>query len=140
MRQFIRHPSDIPIEVHSASEFADGRGYNVGLGGVALRCPRQLQAGLIVELEIASVEPLFKTNARVAWCREGGGDFEIGVEFLSADDAFRARMVEQVCSIESYKKLVQRTEGRKLSTEQAAMEWIAKFASQFPDPGLEDMH
>src|SRR5262249_24926907 len=52
MRQFIRHPSDVPIEVNSASEFADGRGYNVGLGGVALRCPRRLEAGLIVELEI----------------------------------------------------------------------------------------
>jgi hypothetical protein len=31
---------------------------------------------------------------------------ELGVEFLHQDDAFKARMVEQVCFIENYKKAV----------------------------------
>ena len=140
MRQFIRHPSDIPIEVSRIGEFADARGHNVSLGGVAFRCSSQLEAGIIVQLRIPFVQPLFETNARVAWCRECEEGFELGVEFLDADDAFRARMVEQVCSIESYKKTIQQTEGRRLTTEEAAMEWIEKYASQFPDPRQEDMH
>lgn len=135
MRQFIRHPVDIPIEVSRAAEFLDARSYNVSLGGLALRCGSQLEAGIIVQLRIPSVQPLFETSARVSWCHECDEGFELGVEFLDADDAFRARMVEQVCAIESYKKTVYQTEGRSLSTQEAAMEWIGKHASQFPDPG-----
>jgi hypothetical protein len=45
-------------------------------------------------------------------------------------------MVGQVCHIESYKKVVYQAEGRLLTAEEAAMEWIGKHASQFPDPGL----
>jgi hypothetical protein len=51
----------------------------------------------------------------------------------------RARMVEQVCHIENYKKVVYQAEGRLLTAEEAAMEWISKYASQFPDPGPEGM-
>jgi hypothetical protein len=139
MRQFIRHPVDIPIEVSRATEFAGARSYNVSLGGLALRCGAELEVGGIVQLRIPFVQPLFETKARIVWCRECEAGFELGVEFLDADDAFRARMVEQVCAIESYKKTVSQTEGRSLSTDEAAMEWIAKYASQFPDPGREDL-
>jgi hypothetical protein len=41
-------------------------------------------------------------------------------------------MVEQVCHIENYKKEIYRAEGRLLSSEQAAMEWIIRYASRFP--------
>jgi hypothetical protein len=52
----------------------------------------------------------------------------------------RARMVEQVCYIENYKKVVYQTEGRLLTAEEAAMEWICKYASQFPDPDPNGVH
>jgi hypothetical protein len=42
-------------------------------------------------------------------------------------------MVEQVCHIENYKKEVYQTEGRLLTAEEAAVEWIHKYASQFPN-------
>jgi hypothetical protein len=83
---------------------------------------------------------MFETKARVVWCSACEGGFELGVEFLAAEDAFRARMVEQVCYIEQYKKMVYQTEGRLLTAEEAAMEWIGKYASQFPDPGPEGVH
>jgi hypothetical protein len=140
MRQFIRHPVDIPIEVSSAAEFADVSGYNVSLGGLALRCGSQLEAGIIVQLRIPFVQPLFEASARVAWCHECEEGFELGLEFMDPGDAFRARMVEQVCAIESYRKTIYQTEGRSLSTQEAAMEWIGKYASQFPDPGQDDMN
>ena len=141
MRQLIRHPADIPIEVSRTAEFAAGaHSYNVSLGGLALRCASHVEAGHIVQLRIPFVQPLFETTARVAWCHECDDGFDLGVEFLDADDAFRARMVEQVCAIESYKNTVNETEGRTLSTEEAAMEWIEKHASEFPNPGHEDKH
>jgi hypothetical protein len=42
------------------------------------------------------------------------------------------RMVEQVCHIEQYKKELFEDEGRALTGEQAAMEWIKRFAEGFP--------
>jgi hypothetical protein len=136
MRQFIRHPVDIPIEVSSTAP-ADGRCYNVSHGGLALRCAICLETGDLVLLRIPLVQPTFESSARVAWCSACDQGFELGVEFLDAQDAFRARMVEQVCSIESYRNAIRRAEGRDLTSEEAAIEWISKYAAQFPDPSTE---
>jgi hypothetical protein len=38
-------------------------------------------------------------------------------------------MVEQVCHIEHYRKEVMVCEGRQLTSEDAAKEWVAKYAS-----------
>jgi hypothetical protein len=44
-------------------------------------------------------------------------------------------MVEQVCHIEDYRRSVLRTERRELSLDEAAAEWIAKHAADFPQIG-----
>ena len=41
-------------------------------------------------------------------------------------------MIEQICHIEHYRKEVARVEGRELSTQEAASEWISRYASDFP--------
>ncbi|HEU0077282.1 MAG TPA: hypothetical protein VFQ76_06510, partial [Longimicrobiaceae bacterium] len=63
-----------------------------------------------------------------------GDHFCIGVQFLDAGDAFRARMVEQVCSIDRYRRQVREREGRELTGQEAAEEWIRDHAARFPDP------
>jgi hypothetical protein len=137
MRQFIRHPADVPIEVSAGdpSDRAAHQASNVSLGGLAFRAARELAPGQVVEVRIHCVRPVFETRARVVWCRERDGGFDLGVQFLTAEDAFRARMVEQVCHIETYRKTVQETEGRLLTGKEAAMEWIARYAAEFPEPG-----
>ena len=42
-------------------------------------------------------------------------------------------MIEQVCYIENYRRKVKEEQGRELDSKQAAMEWIARNASDFPD-------
>lgn len=140
MRHYMRHPIDIPIEVDRASDCAEAVSENISVGGLALRSRSQLEQGLIVSLRIPSVQPSFETNARVAWCRECDEGFELGVEFLGAEDAFRARMVQQICSIESYKKAVYEQEQRSLTTQEAAIEWIHKYAHSFPGTTHDDVH
>jgi hypothetical protein len=137
MRQFIRHPADIPIEVSAGDQLAHAtrHTYNVSLGGLAFQSDYELGPGIVVEVRIPFVRPAFETKARVVWCGAREGGFELGVEFLNPEDAFRARMVEQVCYIENYKREVYQTEGRLLTAEEAAMEWIGKYASRFPDTG-----
>lgn len=142
MRHFIRHPADIPIEVSAGDPSLHGahHTHNLGLGGLAFHCEREIDPGSVIALSIPVVRPVFSTSARVVWCRAGQRGYELGVEFLDPDDAFRARMVEQVCHIEEYRQAVQREEGRLISSEQAAMEWIEKHAAQFPEAGHDGRH
>jgi hypothetical protein len=145
MRRFMRHPTGIPIEVSSdpsgdaAPEREPNALLDVGFGGLAFRVGTALDPGAIVRVRIAFVQPAFETEARVIWCRRGAGGFRVGAEFLQAQDGFRARMVEQVCHIESYRQRVRAREHRELTPGEAALEWIAKFAAHFPKGGGDEL-
>ncbi|HEX6369439.1 MAG TPA: PilZ domain-containing protein, partial [Longimicrobium sp.] len=132
-REFIRHTADVPIEVRTVDgEQASATGLNVSHGGLAFvsdLCPAQ---GATIEIAIPDVDPPFQAHARVAWCRPEAEAFLVGVEFLDSTDAFRARMVEQVCSIDRYRQQVREREGRELTGQEAAEEWIRDHAARFP--------
>ena len=134
MREYIRHPADIPIEFQqdgpapSHSETLT----NISEGGLAFHSHNALAVGAVIMIRIALYQPAYQARARVAWCRPTDNGFDIGAELLDPDDVFRARMVEQLCYIEHYKQLVLRTQGRQLSGQDAALEWIGKFAARFP--------
>ncbi|MDY6992513.1 MAG: hypothetical protein SVR94_07890 [Pseudomonadota bacterium] len=50
---------------------------------------------------------------------------------MQTNDAFRSRMLEQVCQIEKYRQSLEQ-QGRTISIEEAAMEWISRYAAEFP--------
>ena len=43
-------------------------------------------------------------------------------------------MVEQICHIEHYRRTVHESQGRSLSSHEAAPEWIERYAEAFPFP------
>ena len=135
MRSYIRHPSDIPIEYQTdVSESVAGkeRLNNISNGGLSFTSERSLREGAVITIRIDHVKPHFEVQGRVAWCHREQDYFVIGVSFMEEADLFRLRMVEQICHIEQYKSKVQAEEGRHLSGEQAAREWIQKYAGLFP--------
>jgi hypothetical protein len=105
---------------------------NIGECGIAFCADRELVPGTIINLRIPLVNPPFETVARVVWCHGRANGYEIGVEFAQPAQAYSARMCEQVCHIENYRKEIKATEGRELTPEEAAAEWVSKFASKFP--------
>lgn len=132
-REYLRHALDVPLEV----KVLDGvrprsQGVNVSNGGLAFTTDTRLHVGQVVELRIDSVRPPFEAQAQVRWCRQENEHFVVGAQFLNADDAFQSRMVQQVCAIEQYRKDVAKNEGRTLNAQQAAAEWISKYAEKFP--------
>ena len=136
-RQFIRHPVNIPIEVSESSYYPNKESlhvFNVGFGGLAFQSKQVINLGTIVYIKIAYTQPIFEAMAKVIWCRTHQDGAELGVEFFNSDDAFMARMVEQICYIETYKNEVSLKEGRTLTTEGAALEWVSKYAANFPNP------
>ena len=53
---------------------------------------------------------------------------------MPSTDPFAARMLAQVTLIERYRASVLRREGRRLDSDSAALEWIARYAEHFPSP------
>lgn len=132
-RRFIRHTADVPIEIRSvAGQSPHTRtGVDVSVGGLSFLSDDVLPIGSLVEVRIDYVQPPFSARAQVVWARREDGSCRVGVQFLDENDAFRARMVEQVCAIEQYRRQVA-AEGRSLTREAAAREWIERYGSRFP--------
>lgn len=139
-REFLRHTIHVPLEVERVGDAASltQEGVNVSFGGLAFMSDTCPSVGEILRLRIPTVEPAFEGQARVVWCRPEEGKFLVGVQFMDATAAFQSRMVQQVCSIENYREEVRRREGRKLTTQEAAAEWIQRFAGRFPDSETVD--
>ncbi len=133
MRRYIRHPTNIPIEL-----LADGKSggeprlKDVGPGGLCVRTGSPVLPGSRVRVRIPVQRPPFEAEGVVAWCRGIAQGFEVGVRFSGDAVAFALRMVEQICHIEQYRADMRRHQGRVLSSEQAAEEWIGRHASAFP--------
>lgn len=139
-RHFIRHPCSIPIRIEAAAQMRKdavvGKSRNISKGGVCCLSDVPYEKGDCLSLSIDSLEPSFQTVARVMWCKALSDDqYELGVSFFSDREAFAARMVEQVCHIEAYRQQVEAEEGRRLSFDAAAAEWISGFARDFPSGG-----
>ncbi len=134
MRHFIRHPTDIPINcvlkdryycVHNAV-------LDVSAGGLRFATDHYIPPGESIHVNIYVEDPSFEADCEVKWCRQVESLYHVGVNFLTESEAFSFRMIEQVCHIEHYKRQVLTEEGREINGEQAAREWIAKYARSFP--------
>ncbi|HEX6373681.1 MAG TPA: PilZ domain-containing protein [Longimicrobium sp.] len=133
-RTFIRHTAGVPLEVTCVpgSPASTRQSVNVSTGGLSFVSDEHHALGAIIQVRIPTVDPPFEARAKVVWTKPEGDGFCVGVQFLDENDAFRARMVEQVCTIERYRDQVREEEGRELSAHEAAAEWIGKYAGRFP--------
>jgi hypothetical protein len=136
MRQYIRHPSEMPIQYqpHDTGMHAATRDnmQNVSSGGLAFHSEEQLEPGSLVDIRIDVRPPPFTAEGRVVWCHQKEDGYLIGLQFDDTDIEYSLRMVEQVCYIEQYRREILRKEGRRISSEQAASEWISRYAADFP--------
>lgn len=132
-KRFIRHPRGFPARFRRAwrapVELGRPRGDRLGL---LLSTRRYVRPGtpLAVSIEAAGEQHGFE--AEVVLMRQRGSRFEMGLWMGDEDESYRLRMVEQVCHIEAYRRRVEREEGRSLSSETAALEWIERYAGSFP--------
>ena len=138
IRKFIRHPTDVPIQVSldwvedDNDDTVDQTITNVSLGGLAFVSSKPLEVLQRVRVSIPVLQQDNHLVGNVVWCEKSGQAYEIGIEFERSRDVFRLRMIEQICHIEHYRKEVEEREGRKLNSQEAAKEWISKYAGDFP--------
>ena len=135
IRKYIRHPSDVPIQV-ILDGVEDNEGddtlTNISLGGLSFVSQQPVKVFQRVRVCIPIIKEDNFIEGQVVWCEKARNGYEIGLEFDSSKEVFRLRMIEQICHIEHYRTEVERQEGRKLSTDEAAKEWISQYAGDFP--------
>ncbi len=134
MREFIRHPVDIPIECHATRSKLRRREAlkNISQGGLCFQTTKAVRPGHAIRITIPVREPAFEATGTIVWCQRINSHYDVGVRFADADTEFSVRMVEQICQIQQYQKSMLETEGRHLSSTEAASEWVAKYAQDFP--------
>jgi len=135
MRNYIRHPISIPIHVSTGAQTnAEVTVNNLSAGGLSFFTTIPVKVGAIVDLMIPCVNPDYQGEGIIVWRRNQSPEgFEVGVRFANDDEYFRVRMVEQICQIEEYRQQLAEV-GRKLTAEEAALEWINRFAADFDKP------
>ena len=135
-RRFYRHPISVPITLSTAKKKKEGRSesLDVSLGGLSFLWPRRLSKGVLVDVNIAVKDKLFGVKSRVAYTTEDRktGKFRTGVCFADYPSAFMARLAEEMLEIQRYRKNLSRQLGREIPEEEAANEWIQKYAANFP--------
>ncbi|MEI7881335.1 MAG: PilZ domain-containing protein [bacterium] len=134
MRQFIRHPTDVPIEYRLVDLANHLQEYlrNISSGGLCFTSKRSIPIGAEILIQIPLHRPVFEVKGAVTWCNAVENYFEVGVKFIDTRTELGVRMAEQVCYIEHYKREVFEKDGRVITGEEAAVEWIAAYAKDFP--------
>lgn len=134
-QSYIRHPNDIPAQISLCSEtpISTNTASHSGHIGISLSTDTFYAIGTALEITITINDPAFKAAGHVAWCiPEKNNQFRTGLVFDDPATAYAVRMIEQICHIEQYRREIKKTEGRFLSREDAAHEWIVRFAKDFP--------
>ncbi|WP_295871230.1 PilZ domain-containing protein [uncultured Zhongshania sp.] len=133
MREFIRHSSEFPVAIKVAGEAGSRRGClrDLSVAGLSFDVASKIDVGSKINFYVPSLSDEPAGRGHVVWCRPLRASYRLGVEFETAQDAYRTRMVEQVCQIENYRREVKELEGRVLEPEEAAVEWIESYAADF---------
>jgi len=104
---------------------------NMSVGGIACYSDEPVPTGERVAVEMAIGGQQVQLQGSVVWCRAAGGRFELGLRFEEERPEARARAYRELAEIERYRHEVLMLEGRQLSSDAAALEWIsARGAAQ----------
>lgn len=131
-RQHPRYEAQLPVAFTLGEVVSSESVYlnNISEGGLAFNAMVPLEPGTVIMLHLPVSRPVFRTPGRVVWCRKMALQYAVGVEFLGTDPEFRRRMVDMVRRIEDYRAAARR-DGRELSGQQAALEWIERYGREF---------
>lgn len=99
---FIHHPQQFPLEAKRLRSWGRASRMETPTGDIGLSfvSRKYIPTGSEMELSIPLRGDVQKFHGHVVLVREIVGGYEIGVWLASADEASRARLVEQICELE----------------------------------------
>ena len=130
--QYISHPYQVPICLESTEAFVTNSHEPLSYGGLRCYWKDKITVGRFLQISLPELNPEFFAKSQVIWRRTIADGYELGLVFLDRNQAYKMRMLEQVCYISCYRQWIYQQEGRNMDKEEAALEWINKFAGRFP--------
>lgn len=130
-QQLIEHPPLAAIQLSPQASEA-GAALTATYGGLRCQWCIPHRPGSCVSVTVSAHRQQVTATARVVRCDLDEHGYLFELRFLDPEQAFAMRMMEQLCHIRRYQTQVGRHEGRWLDGNQAAREWIERFADDFP--------
>jgi hypothetical protein len=135
IRRHVRHVTGIPVEVsldfNHSYQTGDDSITNVSLGGLCFIASDRLDINDSIQVRFPVLKQEKSLEGKVVWCSKTPRGYEVGLEFSDPAEVERLKMIEQICLIESFRKEQEQRGGRRLSSEQAAREWVNRYAGEF---------
>ncbi len=106
--------------------------FNLPTSRTHLHChwKRPFTKGQQLRLWVPAITHESAADTLVIACSSNSQGYRLTLAFTNEEQAFRFRMVEQLCHIHHYHRQMQH-QGRRLSLNEAACEWISRFACSF---------
>jgi hypothetical protein len=98
--------------------------------GLSYLCNQPLDQGLLVQFRLPSISDQACSKLWVALCEPHQRGYLLSLRFMNDEQLYRFRMMEQLSEIYQYQQRMRR-QGRHLDLDQAANEWINRFAASF---------
>jgi hypothetical protein len=108
---------------------------NMSYGGLSFVSDEHYAPGDVLEVAFPDLRHPGHVRGEIVWSEAldaNPGSYLHGLKFLDENEHHRARLIEQICHIESYRRTQELHYGRSLAPQVAAEEWIAKYAARFP--------
>ena len=142
LQGLIKHPDDIPLNYRVMDQpvlkVEQAGREEVMASGMVFTTQHSVPTHTAIEIDITVRDECLTLCGVVKNCvqiNEVNADqaalYEVAVCFREGHDSHTMRMVEQVCHIEHYHQ-AWLSKGRNLTADEAAKEWIGRFAPVFP--------
>lgn len=131
MLKSIQHPASISIKFELCNEenIPDRSDCYFQLD---FDCTEQVNEGSGIRIYIYVRNKVYMFVGQVCGVKQGESGYKVSVKFPDYREEYKVRLIEQICHIEHYRTSALEQEGRKLTGQEAAEEWISKFARTFP--------
>lgn len=131
--EFVAHPRELPLDITLIEDqpfpaICENRD---GFVGITYLSHNPFTNGCSVQITLEEIDPNFCVSGRIASCDKEGEEYRIAIEFPTKEECYCVRMIEQLSQIEHYRRQA-KNQGRRLNYNEAAAEWIQKFAASFP--------
>lgn len=128
-QRYLRHPQQIELRLLPLDSPPD---YHSPLPlGLSLTSPAPWPEGTWLQVCAPCLSADLCAQAQVVECMRTRNGYELKLSFMTQEQLFRARMLEQLCQIMLYQRQTPEDEA-----EQRALEWISRQARHFPSDGL----
>lgn len=133
---FIYHPDHIPLNFRRLWRMPEltkeERKSGMSTLGLSFFSDKHLTPGMQIEVTVPLRGEDHKFVGQVVLVKESHHGYDVGIWLRSQHDAYRARIVEQICYIDCYLQDKQEHSSKPINKEQGIQEWIVHNAAQFP--------